>query len=302
MTWESFVKEINKWLSFKRKAADNVSELPDLEDVCKRIEDRLTSQLETIATATGKNKLNELAKEYGLDVKEADFRTVTLLDVAAVVDQAAADNSTGAVITIGTWVEEEISPLCQLAVRIKSIDGHSVPASVSIIDPQESDDVWQIVIAAVKLQEEQHARGHDVILRWAMSPYSFREKHLICPKCASSTVRDMKDAYGEESWVGCDACDWVGNKKRIEAVYDLRARERFLGEVEQAEKERKISKELEETVAAIKALTDKLDGMLTRYRKTGLVNHDVGRDVQAIIGQLEKANAVIEGRQQRKMG
>ena len=305
MTWGELVQKTNDWLSFKRKAAEGVSELPNLQDVCEWVERTLIARLESDNKVNGEKSIFQLAKKCNLDIQEADLRTVTLLDVQAhelILTGAVACNNSEvfnhegkvAMITVGAWTEEYLNPLFRVAVLHKDVDGVDIPTSVVTIVPKENTDVWSAVVDAIALQRKQQTAGRDVISRWSMAPQSYRRKHIICPCCGSSKVRNMDDGLGGKDWVGCDECHWESTPGVIEAVWDLANREWFLDEVGREGEKRKIAGEVTETVSAIKALTGKLSGMLNEYRKMDPANKSMVKDVRDIIASLEKAAEAIE--------
>ena len=63
MTWGELVQKTNDWLSFKRKAAEGVSELPNLQDVCEWVERTLIARLESDNKVNGEKSIFQLAKK-----------------------------------------------------------------------------------------------------------------------------------------------------------------------------------------------------------------------------------------------
>lgn len=83
MTWNKLTKQINSWLSFKRKAAESVNELPGLVDVQKRLFTAFMQALNDGNESEGKSRILKLAQKYGLDTRDAGIETIALLDIQA---------------------------------------------------------------------------------------------------------------------------------------------------------------------------------------------------------------------------
>lgn len=300
MTWAELAQRLTAWLSLKRKLAEGLSELPTLDDVRQRVEDILMTRLEIENEPHGEKSLADLVKKYDLDVREADLRTITLLGVLAEEQTPKGTVASGATsaafstVTVGTWVGEYLYPVAQLAVFNKDLDGQYVPTSVAATEPNEDDDVWLAVVEAVKIQESQQTVGRDVIARWVAAPRSFREKHIICPCCASSKVRNMEDGFGEKQWVGCDECNWVASPKLVEDITDLLDRERFREEASREQQRQQTVREIQETISATKALASKLTDMLNAHQKEAQVDKGVAKDVWNVIELLEKSAIAID--------
>ena len=216
------ISELNRWLQFKRKTANDANELPDmmgLKAYIKSLLDKAAARPPFQEAITLFSKGESEKAGYPFLNLHPDVSLQTMLDC-----QCETRGDKGIVRICSMFPDHEERTIEELDVSIASItdeEGENLlyPVSVS----RNGDDIpvlsWYQAAAALQISVEA-----DIFKRWMNLDDTYRSSNPICPQCGASIKEQCRERRDQP--MHCYDCDWDSHKSYdcpSDLGYDLKA-------------------------------------------------------------------------------
>ena len=245
LTIGDIIQEVNRWLAFKKKTADNAKELPSTYGATEYLKKQLTSEISNLGNQviTAYRKDSHAKKN---DLKDADIWGLTLLDFSV-------PSNGGLEFKVLTYLLSGEETLLTFKFVVYTIDGCTAVEEV-ITDIDQKTTLLSVIEQAVKMQVAQHA---DLNSRWLGTPCWYRKGHPICAVCGAPVEVVQYNEDKGRSRMYCDRCSWTSMKK-VNDASDYVDKKTFQAEVENAQKIQNAKRTL---VAGLAAVADALQSL-----------------------------------------
>lgn len=252
------INEMNRWLDFKRKNADNWDENPTMSELHAYFMKTVSNWVDY----AGRSVLDGYrmrCEEEGIHPGRQDIWAHTLLDFrGAKTDGSSFMEIVTYLPTKTSGEKPEAETLLVLPIIFKEVQDGDVSRTViqkmdSSVDPGTL--LKEIVERAASLQL---GAGLDLNARWLCAPESFRIKHPICPACGAP-VRLGSSEEDAMRHVFCDSCDWESHK-RVYYLDDYICAKSFLSEVKFLNRARDVSEKITGALEAMDKALISIEG------------------------------------------